>query len=43
MHQYIINTCSLRPNTTWSLIDIDEGYHRGALNFFLSTPTLLIQ
>jgi hypothetical protein len=32
MRQYIINNCFTGPNTTWSLIDIGEIYHREALN-----------
>jgi hypothetical protein len=32
MHHYIINACSTEPNMTRSLINIGEGYHRGALN-----------
>jgi hypothetical protein len=43
MHQYIIDTCSSRPNTTRCLIDIGEGYHRGVPNIFLSTLTLPIR
>jgi hypothetical protein len=39
-----INLARAKPdNTTWSLINMGEGYHRGAPNIFLSTLTLLIQ
>jgi hypothetical protein len=43
MHEYIIETNSLRQNMMRSLIDLGQGYHHGAPNIILSTLNLPIR